>query len=147
MGVVGFFDHRQRKQWMSLVKEKLATEGDGDLPDMPADCVAPNEPVMRRVYITDATLEAMLRVAGGNPRGLLNYRDEMAGWYQNMSRYNEGSDRPAWLEAYTNLHKARVPGVHPGLASGRPRSNIGRQWQVSPPHQNLTIDRHNRKAM
>ena len=36
------------------------------------------------------------------PKGVLNLRDEMAGWLLNLSRYsNGGSDRPFWLEAYS----------------------------------------------
>ena len=38
----------------------------------------------------------------GVPKGVLNLRDEMAGWLLNLSRYsNGGSDRPFWLEAYS----------------------------------------------
>jgi hypothetical protein len=31
---------------------------------------------------------------------MLQYRDELAGWLENMSRYNPGSDRGFWLEAW-----------------------------------------------
>lgn len=70
------------------------------VPQMPIDCMDPERPVRRRVVMNDATLESLLKTHGGNPRGLMSMRDEMTSWFANMSRYNNGSDRPAWLEAY-----------------------------------------------
>jgi hypothetical protein len=90
----------KRKQWETRMA--VALEKGTDLGDMPADCIAPPEPARRRILIGDATLEALIRQMAANPRGFLNYRDEMAGWYANMSRYSGAgaTDRPAWLEAY-----------------------------------------------
>ncbi|MCB5176886.1 DUF3987 domain-containing protein [Microvirga lenta] len=89
-----------RKQWEQQMVAAL--EKGEDVGPMSPECKAPPEPTKRRAYVTDTTLEAMIRVLAGNERGLLNYRDEMTGWLTNMSRYggNGASDRPAWLEAY-----------------------------------------------
>lgn len=88
----------KRKQWEAMMS-KLVEEGK-DPGEMPADCIAPPEPHKRRAYMTDTTIEALIRVLSGNERGFLNFRDEMTGWYANLARYSNGSDRPAWLEAY-----------------------------------------------
>lgn len=89
---------QNRKIWETRANEAIQK---GEEPEeMPANCIAPPEPTKRRAYMTDATLEALVRVLAGNDRGFLNFRDEMAGWYYNLARYSQGSDRPAWLEAY-----------------------------------------------
>jgi hypothetical protein len=88
----------KRKQWEAI--SAATVEKGENPPPMPADCLPPAEPQKRRAYLTDATLEALQRALAGNPRGFLNFRDEMSGWYSNLARYNSGSDRPAWLEAY-----------------------------------------------
>lgn len=100
----------RRRIWETEAQEAIEAEGehpgvDAELlgpsvPQMPSDCMEPNKPLRRRAVINDTTLESLLKTHGGNPRGLLSMRDEMSSWFANMSRYNSGSDRPAWLEAY-----------------------------------------------
>jgi hypothetical protein len=89
-----------KKQWEQ--RAAAALEKGKDVGHMPANCIAPPEPARRRAMIGDATLEALVRQMAANPRGFLNYRDEMVGWYANLSRYGGAgaTDRPAWLEAY-----------------------------------------------
>lgn len=87
-----------RKKWEVMCQTAL--ERGEEQPDMPAGCDIGPEPKRRRAFVTDATIEALMRVLAVNPRGLLNFRDEMAGWFANLSRYTNGSDRPIWLEAY-----------------------------------------------
>ena len=67
---------------------------------MPKGCEIGPEPQRRRASVSDVTIEALMRTVSANPRGLLNFRDELSGWLGNLSRYSNGSDRPAWLEAY-----------------------------------------------
>lgn len=90
----------KRKQWENRMAAAL--EKGEDIGDMPPDCIAPPEPVRRRALVGDSTLEALVRLMTDNPRGFLNYRDEMTGWSQNLSRYGGpgATDRPAWLEAF-----------------------------------------------
>lgn len=90
---------QKRKQWEAIMADKIAKGEDPG--DLPADCAAPPEPHKRRAYMTDATIEALIRIHAGNERGFLNFRDEMTGWFANLARYSNGTDRPAWLEAYT----------------------------------------------
>jgi hypothetical protein len=69
-------------------------------PDMPPEALDPGEFVTPRLYSTDATIEKLARLLQARPRGLLQHRDELSGLFANMSRYNKGSDRPFWLEAW-----------------------------------------------
>ena len=65
----------------------------------PACDIGP-KPQRRRAMLTDTTIEALTRILGENPRGVILFRDELAGWFANLSRYSNGTDRPIWLEAY-----------------------------------------------
>ncbi len=58
------------------------------------------EPFAPRLCVADATVEKMAVLLARQPRGLLQSRDEAAGWLQGMERYSSASDRPFWLEAY-----------------------------------------------
>lgn len=90
-----------RKVWEAEMAElaENATE-DTEYPSMPKAAMEPSKPIRRRAMVSDVTLESLLTTLSGNPKGLLNLRDELSGWFTNLSRYTQGSDRPAWLEAY-----------------------------------------------
>jgi DNA polymerase I-like protein with 3'-5' exonuclease and polymerase domains len=65
----------------------------------------PEQPVYRRVIISDITIEKVAEVLEDNPRGVLVARDELAGWLGSFTRYKGkqgGSDLPHWLE----IHRA-----------------------------------------
>jgi len=52
-----------------------------------------------RTVVSDATLEAVIARMGENPRGLLVFRDELAGWAKSFNAYKrQGGDEQAWLE-------------------------------------------------
>ena len=87
------------KQWEQAVAKALKA---GDpVPAKPELATIPPKPIRPRASVTDATVEAVAPLLAGLPKGVLNLRDEMAGWLLNLSRYaNGGSDRPFWLEAY-----------------------------------------------
>ena len=88
------------KQWE---KDTAKAIKDGELiPPKPETAKIPPKPARPRVGVTDATIEVLGQVLVALPKGLLNLRDELAGWLQNLSRYaNGGTDRPFWLEAYS----------------------------------------------
>lgn len=84
--------------WKEAVKKAIAN---GDTPPAkPAEASPGREPFLPRYAISDATVEKVADIVAGQPRGTLQVRDEISGWLGNMSRYNSGSDRPFWLEAY-----------------------------------------------
>ena len=95
--------------WQEAVKAALK-EGK-DVPAKPdaakPDAAKPDaakpgpEPIRHRYALTDATVEKIGTILAHQPRGVLMFRDELAGWLGGMTRYSGGSsDRPFWLEAY-----------------------------------------------
>jgi hypothetical protein len=71
-------------------------KGNAPAPERPA------EPVGQRITVTETTVEALALKLADNPRGLLLYRDEIAGWLRGMDRYAKGggSDESFFLSAY-----------------------------------------------
>lgn len=68
-------------------------------------------------------MEAAAEIAAGNPKGLLLYRDEMAGWWRSFNRYSGGDgERQFWLQAYgarthtVDRKKAGKPVIVPRLS-------------------------------
>lgn len=52
-----------------------------------------------RAVVSDATLEAVIARMSENPRGLLVFRDELAGWCKSFNAYKKsGGDEQSWLE-------------------------------------------------
>jgi hypothetical protein len=45
-------------------------------------------------------MEAAAEIAAGNEKGLLLYRDELAGWWRSFNRYGGDGERQFWLQAY-----------------------------------------------
>jgi Protein of unknown function (DUF3987) len=78
------------------------------------------EPVAERLITNDATTEALARLmtdcGNADPRGLLLYRDELAGWYAGMNKYRAqgGDDRQFFLQCWSGgpSHSDRVRETH-----------------------------------
>ena len=63
----------------------------------------PVEPVAKRYYCGDITIEALAGLLKDAPRGLLLARDELSGWLKSFNAYKKkGGDDAQWLE----LHRA-----------------------------------------
>lgn len=56
----------------------------------------PKEPTARRLFVGDITVPAVARLLRDNPRGLLVFRDELAGWFRS---FREG-DAASWCEMF-----------------------------------------------
>jgi len=86
--------------WQGEVKQ--AAKLKAAPPPRPDNARAPDPPQRRRFAVRDATTQRLARMMAANPRGLLLFRDELAGWLGAMDRYNNGAgaDRAFWLEAY-----------------------------------------------
>lgn len=70
-------------------------------PERPDECNIGPAPHFPRLLVNDATIESLGVILDRQPHGILQMRDELAGWLQGMQRYSGGgSDRPFWLEAY-----------------------------------------------
>ncbi len=57
----------------------------------------PSEP---RIVVNDATVEKLGELLNANPNGLVQFRDELAGWLANLDREGRESDRAFWLECW-----------------------------------------------
>jgi hypothetical protein len=90
----------RRELWEKDVK--LAVKEGLAPPVEPESAQPPPAPELRRLVLVNATTEAAARRAAANPRGLICFRDELAGWLAAMDKYGNaaGDDRAVWLEAY-----------------------------------------------
>lgn len=57
-------------------------------------------PAEPRIVVNDATVEKLGELLNANPRGLVQFRDELAGWLANLDREGRESDRAFWLECW-----------------------------------------------
>lgn len=70
-------------------------------PPMPQDAVVPPPVHPPQILVGDTTGEALLQIVSASPRGVLMYRDELAGLIGGLDRYKGGgSDRAMLLEGY-----------------------------------------------
>jgi hypothetical protein len=61
------------------------------------------EPSLKRIMVSDTTVEALGVVMKDNPRGVILVRDEMSGWMTSMNQYKggKGSDYQFYLTAWS----------------------------------------------
>ena len=87
-------------KWKGEVKNAAKS---GNAPPQRPDRAKEPEPLQKRRFaVRQTTTERLAKMMAANPRGLLLFRDELAGWLGEMDRYNagKGADRAFWLEAY-----------------------------------------------
>lgn len=53
-----------------------------------------------RLVVNDATVEKLGEILNANPMGLIQFRDELAGWLASMDREGREADRGFWLECW-----------------------------------------------
>lgn len=89
----------ERENWQ--VDVKCAVKENTPPPLMPEAAREPEMPVRPRIITSDATIESLANILSGQPKGLLNTRDELSGWLGSFNKYSGGSgDRGFWLEAF-----------------------------------------------
>jgi putative DNA primase/helicase len=102
------------EKWRSEVAE--ATNNAKPRPDKPADARHVEPFVPTQLIIEDTTIESLVDIVRGNPRGVVLWRDELSGWLQNLGRYSGGNDRPFWLERWSagnaTVNRKNRPAVH-----------------------------------
>jgi hypothetical protein len=83
------------REYETAMKRRKKNE---PLPDKPI------EPIAKRYYCSDITIEALAGLLKDAPRGLLLARDELSGWLKSFNAYKKGKggDDAQWLE----LHRA-----------------------------------------
>ena len=75
------------------------------------DDAPPCEP---RIVVNDATVEKLGELLNANPRGLVQYRDELAGWLASLDREGRESDRAFWLECWNGTGQFTVDRIGRG---------------------------------
>jgi hypothetical protein len=73
-------------------QRKLAEATLQDLKDM--------TPVQRRYVVNDTTVEKFQEILSENPLGLLQYRDELMGFFRTLERQGHEADRAFYLEGW-----------------------------------------------
>lgn len=127
-----------KEAWEKQVKDamKMCTPP----PIMPPTAVEPAEPVRPRIMVSDATPEALGTLVAGHDKGLLFFRDELAGWFGGFGRYSgSGSDRAFWIEAYGGRSFTIDRVKHP-LPVIIPRLSVGVLGGVQPDRLSDLID-------
>ncbi|MBP3954799.1 DUF3987 domain-containing protein [Gemmata sp. G18] len=88
---------KEYKRALAEYKTRRREDPDGDPGDEPL------KPALGRVLVSDITIEKLAGLLDDNRRGLLVYRDELAGWLGSFTRYKGaagGSDEPNWLSVH-----------------------------------------------
>jgi hypothetical protein len=88
----------RKETWTQSVRN--AVKDGAPPPPLPTDADGPAPPIRPRVRLSDTTLEAAADLSGGNPKGLVLVRDELAGWWRGFNRYGGDGERQFWLQAY-----------------------------------------------
>lgn len=92
-------------------------------PPIPKEADAGCAPHIPRLVVNDGTVERLGVIVQAQPKGVLQMRDELAGWLLTMEARNGGSDRAFWLEAFggrsfTVERMGRAPLTIPRLTIG-----------------------------
>ncbi|SIT94649.1 YfjI family protein [Pontibacter indicus] len=61
----------------------------------------PIKPVLHKFLVQDFTPESLTETHRLNKRGIGVYVDELASWFKNFNRYNNGSDQEFWLSNWS----------------------------------------------
>jgi putative DNA primase/helicase len=77
---------------------KRRTKKGAAAPDRPAEI--PEEPILRRLIVNDATFEALHQTMSENPAGIFVVRDELTGWWSLLDRAGREGERAFCLQAW-----------------------------------------------
>lgn len=73
-----------------------------------------DEPAEPRIVVNDATVEKVGELLNRNPRGLVQFRDELAGWLASLDREGREGDRGFWLECWNGTGSYTVDRITRG---------------------------------
>jgi hypothetical protein len=85
-----------------IARQKLGQgDTDGALQAAESAILADEEPQQARLIINDSTVEKLGEILNANPRGLVQFRDELSGWLASLDREGREGDRAFWLECHS----------------------------------------------
>jgi putative DNA primase/helicase len=96
-------EHAQELERFKLRVEKKKAEArkDGAYSlELPTE---PEQPPQKRAIVNNATAEKLGEIMQANPRGVLMFRDEIAGWLADFERSGREGERSFYLEAWDGL--------------------------------------------
>ena len=96
---------KARRAVVEADMKRAAKAGNTDMTALRAEFEAaadPLKPAERRYVVNDATVEKLGELLNENPRGLLHFRDELAGWLATLDRDGHENDRAFFLEAWND---------------------------------------------
>ncbi len=82
--------------WKELYK--ASSKSGRPTPEKPTD--KPEEPILRRLIVNDATFEALHQTMSENSAGILVIRDELTGWWSTLDRAGREGERAFCLQAW-----------------------------------------------
>ena len=95
-------DWKHRRAQVEREIKAASSEAGGAFGDRMAEFLAENpQPELRHLLVSDATFEKIEIILGnGSNPGLLAVHDELAGWFSQLCRAPNRSDRAKWLSLY-----------------------------------------------
>jgi len=59
------------------------------------------EPKKTQMIVDDITMESLIDMHSQNPKSIGIFKDELAGWFKDMNKYRDGSDKERFLSAWS----------------------------------------------
>lgn len=82
-------DKEEYDQFLELTKKERSQVGEV------------REPKRTQFIVDDVTIEALINLHSQNSNGVGVHKDELAGWFKDMNKYKEGSDKEQWLSSWS----------------------------------------------
>jgi hypothetical protein len=93
-----YLAEQAEKAWQE--NSKQAFKDKKSPPDRPLEATPPPEVGPPRIVVRSTTFEALAKLLIFSPKGVLALHDELAGWFNDQTRYSGSSDRPHHLSTY-----------------------------------------------
>ena len=58
-------------------------------------------PQKSQFIVDDITIESLIDIHANNPKSIGVFKDELAGWFKDMNKYRDGSDKERYLSAWS----------------------------------------------
>lgn len=58
-------------------------------------------PKKSQFIVDDITIESLIDIHANNPKSIGVFKDELAGWFKDMNKYRDGSDKERYLSAWS----------------------------------------------
>jgi hypothetical protein len=61
-----------------------------------------DKPKRKQLLASDTTIEALISIHNESKNAIGVFKDELDGWFKDMNKYREGSDKQQWLSIWSN---------------------------------------------